>query len=61
MYEEAIAEFQRTIELSRGNAAFDSNLAYAYAASGRRDQALKIAKDLETRYGQHSSADAISP
>jgi TolB-like protein/Tfp pilus assembly protein PilF len=56
MHEDAIAEFQRAIELSGNNAAFNSNLAYAYAASGRRDQALKIAKELETRQG-HADAN----
>src|SRR5438552_3814010 len=58
MHEEAIAEFQRAIELSGGNAAFSSNLAYAYAASGRRAQALKIAKDLESRASESSTADS---
>ncbi len=29
---------------------FDSNLAYAYAISGRRDEAIKIAGDLEARH-----------
>jgi tetratricopeptide (TPR) repeat protein len=56
MHEEAIAELQRAIELSGSNAAFNSNLAYAYAASGRRDQALKIAQELETRQG-HADAN----
>ncbi len=56
MHEEAIAELQRAIELSGSNATFNSNLAYAYAASGRRDQALKIAKELETRQG-HADAN----
>ena len=56
--EEAIAELQRAIELSGDSAAFDSNLAYAYAASGRRDQALEIAKDLEARQTQGPAADA---
>jgi tetratricopeptide (TPR) repeat protein len=55
MYNEAIAEFQRAIDLSSDNAAFSSNLAYAYAVSGRRDDAKKIAEDLETR-GKESSA-----
>jgi TolB-like protein/DNA-binding winged helix-turn-helix (wHTH) protein/Tfp pilus assembly protein PilF len=43
---EAVAEFQKAIELSPGSAAFKANLAYAYAASGRRDDATKILKDL---------------
>jgi Flp pilus assembly protein TadD len=58
MYSEAIAEFQRAIELAGDNAAFDSNLAYAYAVSGRRGDALKIAQDLETRASESSAADS---
>ena len=58
MHDEAIAELQRAIELSGGNAAFDSNLAYAYAASGRQDEAMKIAKDLEASQSHSSAADA---
>src|SRR5206468_7989662 len=34
-HDEAIAEFQRAIELSGHSGAFDSNLAYVYAVSGR--------------------------
>ena len=49
MYDEAIAEFQRAIELSGHSGAFDSNLAYAYAVSGRKEEAMKIVKDLEAR------------
>jgi len=37
---------------------FDSNLAYAYAASGRNEEALKILADLESRHEQNPSADA---
>jgi tetratricopeptide (TPR) repeat protein len=58
MYSEAIAEFQRAIELAGNNAAFSSNLAYAYAVSGRREDALKIAHDLETRASASSAADS---
>jgi Flp pilus assembly protein TadD len=57
-HEEAIAEFQRAIELSGGNTTFESNLASAYAVSGRKDAAMKIVKDLENRQGQGSSTDA---
>jgi TolB-like protein/DNA-binding winged helix-turn-helix (wHTH) protein/Flp pilus assembly protein TadD len=58
MYNEAVAEFQRAIELSGYNAAFSSNLAYAYAVSGRRDDALKIAQGLETGARESSAADS---
>jgi TolB-like protein/DNA-binding winged helix-turn-helix (wHTH) protein/Flp pilus assembly protein TadD len=54
MYDEAIAEFQKAIELSGYSGAFVSNLAYAYAVSGRKEEAAKIAEDLES---QHNPAD----
>jgi TolB-like protein len=57
-YAPAIAEFQRAIELSGHLAAFDANLAHAYAVSGRRAEALKMAKDMETRPDLNPSADA---
>ena len=58
MHNEAIEEFQRAIQLSGDNEIFNANLAYAYAASGRREEALKMLKDLEDRQSQHSSTDA---
>ena len=58
MHDEAIAEFQRAIALSGHSGAFDSNLAYAYAVSGRTEAALKIAEDLQARDDQNPSADA---
>jgi tetratricopeptide (TPR) repeat protein len=56
MHDEAIAEFQRAIELSGDSAAFDSNLAYVYAVSGRKEEAMRIVEDLEARHDP--SADA---
>jgi TolB-like protein/Flp pilus assembly protein TadD len=50
MHDEAIAEFQKAIELSGHSGAFDSNLAYAYAASGRKEEATKIVKNLEAEH-----------
>lgn len=47
LYNEAIAELQKAIELS-GNTAFRSNLAYAYAVSGRKEEAEKLLKDLKS-------------
>jgi Flp pilus assembly protein TadD len=58
MLNEAIGEFQRAIELSGGNEVFEANLAYAYATSGRKEEATKIVKDLEDRESRHSSTDA---
>jgi len=57
-YEAAIAEFQQAIELSGHLASFDANLAHAYALSGRRADALKIAKEMETRPDLNPSANA---
>ncbi|MEP6836871.1 MAG: hypothetical protein ABJA75_02370 [Bradyrhizobium sp.] len=37
--DEAIAEFQKAIEMSGHSGVFDSNLAYAYALAGRKDEA----------------------
>jgi len=57
-HDEAIAEFRRAIELSGGNTTFESNLANAYAVSGRREEAMKIVRDLEGRQTQDSSTGA---
>ncbi len=48
-YKEAIAELQKAIDLSPGSTAFTANLAYAYAVSGMRDEAVKLLNDLKTR------------
>jgi len=55
--EEAIAEFQKAIAISGHSGAFDSNLAYAYAVVGRKDQAMSIAAALAAS-DQNHSADA---
>jgi Flp pilus assembly protein TadD len=57
-HDEAIAEFRRAIELSGGNTTFESNLANAYAVSGRKAEAMNIVKDLESRQSQGSSTAA---
>ena len=57
-HDEAIAEFRRAIELSGGNTTFESNLANAYAVSGRKEEAIKIVGDLESRQSQDSSTGA---
>ena len=48
LYDEAIAEFQKTVDPSKGKAdlAF-SELACAYAKSGRREEAVRILNDYE--------------
>ena len=49
MYDEGIAELQKAIGFSGGNKTFRSSLAYAYATSGRRNEALEILNDLKNR------------
>jgi tetratricopeptide (TPR) repeat protein len=46
LYNEAIAELQKAIGFSGGNRAFRSSLAFAYAASGRKREAVEILDDL---------------
>jgi TolB-like protein/DNA-binding winged helix-turn-helix (wHTH) protein/Flp pilus assembly protein TadD len=58
MHAEAIAEFQKAIALSGHSGAFDSNLAYTYARSGRKAEAENIIKDLEGRPDKNPSIDA---
>jgi len=58
VYDEAIVEFQRAIQLSGHSGAFDSYVGYAYAISGKNEEAIKIVNDLEARRDQNPSADA---
>jgi tetratricopeptide (TPR) repeat protein len=58
LHHEAIVEFQKAIELSGHSGAFDSYLGYAYAMSGRKEEAMKIVDDLQARHDQNPSADA---
>ena len=58
LHDEAIVEFQRAIELSGHSGAFNSYLGYAYAMSGRKEEAMKIVNDLQARHDQNPSADA---
>jgi TolB-like protein/DNA-binding winged helix-turn-helix (wHTH) protein/Flp pilus assembly protein TadD len=57
-YDAAIGEFQRAITISGHLAAFDANLAYAYAVSGRKAEALQIALDMQSQENLNPSADA---
>ena len=54
----AIAEFQRAIELNGHSGAFDANLAYAYALSGRAVDAQRIAGELEQLDERNGSLEA---
>jgi TolB-like protein/DNA-binding winged helix-turn-helix (wHTH) protein/Flp pilus assembly protein TadD len=51
MYKEGIAELQTAIALSDGNRTFKSHLAYAYARSGRKKEALEILHGLTSPSG----------
>jgi TolB-like protein/DNA-binding winged helix-turn-helix (wHTH) protein/Tfp pilus assembly protein PilF len=56
-YDEAIAELQKATDLSDGSTAFNANLAYAYAVSGRRNEAVKILTDLKNQ-AKHGFSNA---
>ena len=58
LHDESIAAFRRAIELSRDNAALASGLVHAYAVSGRKQDAIKMAEDLATTPSRLSSTDA---
>ena len=58
LHDQAIAEFQKAIAISGHSGAFDSNLGYAYAVSGRTEEAVKVVEDLEHRQDQNPSLDA---
>jgi tetratricopeptide (TPR) repeat protein len=58
LYDRAIAELQRAIQLSGHSGAFDSNLAYVYGVSGRTEEAAKILKNLEARHNENPSVAA---
>jgi TolB-like protein/DNA-binding winged helix-turn-helix (wHTH) protein/Flp pilus assembly protein TadD len=57
MNKEAIAELQKANELSAGSTTFTSNLAYAYAVSGKRNEAVKILNDLKNQ-SHHAVSNA---
>jgi TolB-like protein/DNA-binding winged helix-turn-helix (wHTH) protein/Flp pilus assembly protein TadD len=60
MFTEAIAELQKAIELSAGSTTFRSNLAYAYAESGKKNEAAKILNDLKNDSHAVSNAPEIA-
>ncbi len=54
-FDEAMAEFQKAVE-SSGRASIPlGNLGYCYAVTGRKTDAISIAKELEGRYDRHES------
>ena len=56
--DEAISEFLKAIEISGHSAVLDSSLAHAYAISGDREEATRIANDLESQNDKNPSAEA---
>jgi tetratricopeptide (TPR) repeat protein len=44
-----VAELQKAVQLSTGSPTCIANLARAYAASGRRNEAIKLLSDLKMR------------
>ena len=58
-YSEAITEFRKAVELSGGSIPCTSNLAYAYAVSNQRNEAVKILNDLLTRSTRNASEIAL--
>jgi tetratricopeptide (TPR) repeat protein len=46
---EALAEYQKAIEMSNGNEGATVSLAHAYAAMGRKSQAEGILRDLQRK------------
>jgi TolB-like protein/DNA-binding winged helix-turn-helix (wHTH) protein/Tfp pilus assembly protein PilF len=57
-YDEAIAEFRAALALSRYSSAFASGLAFAYAVTGRREDAVSIARELQVRSEEEPSVGA---
>jgi Flp pilus assembly protein TadD len=49
MNEDAITELQKAVQLSAGSPTCLANLARAYAASGKRSEAVKLLSDLKKR------------
>lgn len=60
MYSEAIAELETATNLSADSPICKSTLAYAYAVSGRRNEALEILNDLTRQSKDCSSAAEIA-
>ena len=55
MYNDGIAELLKAIDFSGGSSTCTSNLAYAYAVSGRRNKAMEILDGLKQKSNQGNS------
>jgi len=61
MYDEAVAVLKTAVQLSAGSPAFIANLARAYVASGKRNEAVKLLGDLKKRSNPgYSNASEIA-
>jgi len=61
MYDEAVAELRKAVQLSEGSPTCIANLARAYAASGKKSEALKLLSDLKKRsIPSHSNSSEIA-
>lgn len=60
LFNESIDEFTKSIVLSGGNTACKSNLANAYALSGRRKEALGLLDTLKDGNGHSASASEVA-
>jgi TolB-like protein/DNA-binding winged helix-turn-helix (wHTH) protein/tetratricopeptide (TPR) repeat protein len=58
-FTEAIAEFQKSVELSNGDQDAYASLAHAYAVTGRKAEAEKILHDLERRSNNSEASPYI--
>jgi serine/threonine protein kinase/tetratricopeptide (TPR) repeat protein len=59
MYNEAIAELRRANELSGGDPTCIAVLAYAYAASGRNDEAVRLLNELPKHRFSYAAHEAL--
>ena len=61
MYDEAVAEFQRAVQLSGRSPTFIANLARAYVASGKKSEAVQLLSELKKRSSPgYSNASEIA-
>jgi eukaryotic-like serine/threonine-protein kinase len=55
-YNEAVPEFQKALSLSPGSTLLKAELGYAYAKSGRREEALRALDELQRSPGQRRAS-----
>jgi tetratricopeptide (TPR) repeat protein len=61
MYDEAVAELQKAVQLSGGSPTCIANLARAYVAAGKTSEAVKLLGDLKKRSSPgYSNASEIA-